>query len=219
VIAPLPDNETTRLEKLHQLKVLDTLPEETYDDVAYLASEIAQTPIALISLVDEKRQWFKSRIGLDAQETSRDYAFCSHAILTPDELFVVPNAAEDDRFSDNPLVTGGPRIAFYAGAPLVCSDGHALGTLCVIDRSPRRLKPQQQKALTVLSRQVVAQLELRDALAQVKTLHGMFPICPMCKRVREDSGYWKQVETYISQHSQAQFCHSVCPDCIEIVYP
>ena len=152
--------EPRRLEALRQYQVLDTLSEQALDDLTSLAVQICEVPIALISLVDEDRQWFKSRVGVSASETSRDVSFCGHAILQPD-LFIVPDATQDDRFADNPLVTGEPHIRFYGGAPLITADGHALGALCVIDHVPRQLNASQQDALLTLSRQVMAQLELR----------------------------------------------------------
>ena len=158
--AALPANEDARLEALRGLEVLDTPPEQEYDDLALIASEICGTPISMISLVDRDRQWFKSRVGLDTPETSRDVAFCAHAILQSG-LFVVADATEDPRFADNPLVTTDPKIRFYAGAPLRTADGHAMGTLCVMDRTPRQLTQKQENALRALSRQVEAQLELR----------------------------------------------------------
>ncbi len=215
----LPDDEQKRLRKLRSLNILDTFPEEVYDDIVFLASEVADAPIALMSLVDLDRQWFKSKVGLETPETHRDHAFCAHAIRKPNEMLVVTNATKDPRFTDNPLVTGAPMIRFYAGAPLVCSDGTALGTLCVIDNKPRTLSPLQERALQVLSRQVVAQIELREALAQVKRLQGLFPICSGCKRIRDDDGYWNQIEVYISEHSEAEFSHSICPECISRLYP
>ena len=158
--APLPKNEVKRLKVLWQYDVLDTVPEEIFDDLTDLAAHICEAPVALISLVDENRQWFKSRVGISLQETSRDISFCAHALLN-DDLLVVPDATKDPRFRDNPLVTGPQRIRFYAGAPLVTPDGHALGTLCVLDKQPRKLRSEQLKALQVLARHVVSQLELR----------------------------------------------------------
>jgi signal transduction histidine kinase len=157
---PAPLDEAERLRILHELDVLDTDPEVDYDDVVSLAAHICGVPMSLVSLVDADRQWFKARIGLDATETSRDVSFCAHAILGKD-LMVVPDALADRRFADNPAVRQDPGVRFYAGAPLVTTDGHALGTLCVVDAVPRRLSLGQLQALRALARQVTAQLELR----------------------------------------------------------
>jgi GAF domain-containing protein len=154
------NNEKKRLKVLWQYEVLDTVPEEVFDDLTDLAAQICEAPIALISLVDEKRQWFKSKVGTGVTETSRDVSFCAHAIGQSD-LFVVPDATQDARFAANPLVTSDPKIRFYAGAPLMTPDGYALGTLCVIDKVPRELRPGQKQALRILARHVVSQLELR----------------------------------------------------------
>lgn len=159
-IAPLPPNEQDRLAELRKYDILDTEPEGAFDGMVQVARYICQTPIAAISLVDEQRQWFKAIVGLDVTQTSRDVAFCAHAILQ-DEPLVVPDAMLDERFADNPLVAGAPDIRFYAGVPLVTSGGHRLGTICVIDRVPRTLEKEQLDAVKTLADSVMAHLELR----------------------------------------------------------
>jgi anti-sigma regulatory factor (Ser/Thr protein kinase) len=159
-------NESARLAALKKYRILDTDPERAFDDLTMLASNICGTPIALISLVDADRQWFKSRVGLSITETSRSVSFCTHAIKQR-ELFVVPDARDNDTFRDNPYVVAENGIRFYAGAPLVTPAGHALGTLCVLDNVPRTLTPEQVEALLALRRQVEAQLELRTNLLEL----------------------------------------------------
>lgn len=165
-IAPPTADESERLEALRNYQILDTGVEKAYQDIVELAGAICKTPIAAITLVDADRQWFKARVGLDATETSRDLAFCAHAIHGR-ELFIVPDATLDERFCENPLVTQAPSIRFYAGAPLYNQDGHILGTLCAIDRKPNSLNDFQLRALEILSQQVMQLLELRRAVHQL----------------------------------------------------
>lgn len=163
-------DEVARLEQLAEYGILDTPPDELFDDFTRLAAQICEVPISLISLVDEHRQWFKSKVGLEVDETPRTQAFCAHALPHPHELLVVQDALQDERFAHNPLVTGEPHIRSYAGAPLVTAQGHALGTLCVIDKRPRELSEQQLSALRTLARQVVAQLDARLNLIQLNSV-------------------------------------------------
>lgn len=165
--SPAAEVEAARLRALARADILDTLPEQAFDDITALASQICGTPIALISMVDAQRQWFKSRVGLAVAQTGRDVAFCAHAILQPDELMVVPDTLLDARFVDNPLVTGEPSIRFYAGAPIVTRDGHALGTLCAIDRQPRQLDAGQLASLRLLARQVSRLIDQREHTLRV----------------------------------------------------
>lgn len=228
MISPKPANEKHRLATLRGYEILDTEPEAAFDDLTSLASYICETPIALISLIDADRQWFKSKVGVSVTETSRDIAFCASAILQSD-VFIVTDASQDERFAENPLVVSEPRIRFYAGATLM-TDGQALGTLCVIDRVPRKLIPEQLEALRALSRQMLAQLELRRnlkrleqslaardraeaeqertlqeltaVLAKIRTLEGLLPICLSCKKIQDQKGNWQPFEYYVRAHSE-----------------
>lgn len=239
MIATAPADEATRVATLRGYEILDTEPEIAFDDLTLLASQICQTPFALISLVDSDRQWFKSKIGVSQTETSRDVSFCAWAILERD-VFVVPDASRDERFSDNPLVALDPKIRFYAGAPLT-THGHAIGTLCVTDRVPRQLTEEQLQALRILGRQVQAQIELRHnltrlrkalsardraeaerdhtidelraTLGKVRTLEGLLPICLSCKKIQDGKGKWEPFERYVRTHSEATISHKLCPDC------
>src|SRR5258707_10581222 len=156
-------NEKARLEALRSYKILDTDPEKAFDDLTILASHICETPVALISLIDADRQWFKSRVGVSLTETPREVAFCARAIQQSD-LFIVPDATKDPRFSSNPFVVSDPKIRFYAGAPFTSSDGHPLGTLCGVDVVPKQLSPSEHDTLLAFRRQVQAQFEFRKTL-------------------------------------------------------
>ena len=157
----IPDNEGERLQVLKEYSILDTLPERDFEDITKIASEICQTPISLITLIDSNRQWFKSNRGLNVTETPRDFAFCAHAINTPESILTVQDSRVDERFADNPLVTGYPHVVFYAGVPLINPEGFSLGTLCVIDNKPRVLSESQLESLRALSNQVVKLFELK----------------------------------------------------------
>ena len=158
--APLPPNEQERLEALRQYHILDTAAEQVFDEITALTAAVCGTPICLLTFVDKNRQWFKSNVGLPAKETSRNVAFCAHAILQHD-LFEVPDALADDRFAQNPLVTGEPHIRFYAGMPLVTPDGQPVGTLCVIDQVPRELTGEQMGKIRALAQSAMLLLEMR----------------------------------------------------------
>ena len=160
-------NDQERVAVLEKYAILDTEPEQAFDDLTLLASFICKTPIAMISLIDEDRQWLKSKVGITVSETPRDVAFCSVAIQQAD-VMVVPDTLKDERCCNNPFVTGGPKIRFYAGAPLINEDGYALGTLCVVDKTPREFSDEQKEALQALSRLVLAQLEFRRNLHLLK---------------------------------------------------
>lgn len=185
--ADLPDDEKLRLDALRRYDILDTEAEQAYDDITRIAAHVAGTPISLVSLVDTDRQWFKSKVGLTAAQTPREYAFCAHAILSPGTPLIVPDATRDPRFADNPLVTGAPDIRFYMGAPLVTVDKQPIGTLCVIDRVAREPSPAQIEALNALARQVISQLELRRLTRDLRLVVG------------EREAHLEELERYRSQ--------------------
>ena len=166
--AEIPNNDEERLNILSRYRLLDSDVSGVYDDYTLIASHITQSPIALISLVDRDRQWFKSKFGLGASETSRASSFCAHAILNPSKSLIVEDATKDVRFMDNELVTGNPKIRFYCGMPLVSADSYPLGTLCVIDIRPRSLTKEQEEALRALSRRVMNRFEIQRTLFELE---------------------------------------------------
>ncbi|MCP9887483.1 GAF domain-containing protein [Cyanobium sp. ATX 6A2] len=223
--ANVAPREGARLEALRNYRILDTGCEQSYDDITILAAHLCDVPIALISLVDVDRQWFKSKVGLEVSETSRDVSFCAHAILD-EQILVVNDARTDDRFCDNPLVRGDPQIVFYAGVPLCTPESARIGTLCVIDHQPRRLSEVQIRSLEALARQVVLQLELKrvsdqlaGALERINVMEELIPICSYCKGIRNDQGYWQSVEAFIKSHDNVEFSHGVCNTCMEKYFP
>ena len=197
----LPKNETERLIALKQYQILDTGSERLFDDITKLASQICGTPIALITLLDENRQWFKSAIGINATETPRNISFCGHTILGED-IFEISNALEDERFFDNPLVKGQPNIRFYAGMPLITEDGHALGSLCVIDQTARLLSADQRDSLKILGRQVVAQIEHRMNLIKIEEATS---ILENTGRIAKVGGWVLDLETMRIQWTKEVF--------------
>jgi len=152
---------------LDRYAILDSEPEQSFDDLVILAAHVCQVPMAMLSLVDDHRQWFKSKVGVRITETPRDCSICAHAIQQQD-LFIIPDTLNDDRFRQNPLVTGEPHVRFYAGAPLINDDGYALGTLCVLDHEPRQLTSEQKDAINALARLALRQMELRLNLGLLK---------------------------------------------------
>ncbi len=167
-LAPIPENEKERQETLNSYHIQYTLPEKDFDDIVRIASEICHTPIANISIIDGEIQWLKSEIGIGDDRTNRDTSFCGHTIVTPGDMMIVPDSRKDERFHDNPFVTGEPHIQFYAGVPLRAENGLALGTLCVSDTKPRDLDEHQLESLKSLASQVVAQLELRKKIKELE---------------------------------------------------
>jgi diguanylate cyclase (GGDEF)-like protein len=187
LVARLPSNEQQRLRALHSYGILDSAAEQAFDDLARIAALSCDMPIALISLVDKDRQWFKSHIGLDATQTHRDLSFCAHAILSPTEVMVVPDARLDERFAGHPAVVGEPHIIFYAGAPMVSPTGEAIGTVCIADHKPRILSDVQLQILRSLAAQAITQLEMRRSLMTLEaTLDSQGEYVDQLERQQEE---------------------------------
>lgn len=169
IAAPIPANEQKRLQELYSLELLDTSYEEEFDEIVRIASKICNAPMSIVTLLDSQRQWFKAKVGMEDNETGRDVSFCGHAIMG-DGVMEIPNALDDERFHDNPLVTGAPSIRFYAGMPLVTQRGYKIGTLCVIDTVPRNLDEDQLESLQTLAKQVMRIIELRVKVRELNEL-------------------------------------------------
>jgi PAS domain S-box-containing protein len=215
--APLPPNEAQRLAALQSYRVVGSCPDQALDDLAELAAQICNTPIATVSIVAELTQWFKARVGLEMCETAREISFCAHALRQKD-LFIVPDAMLDTRFVDNPLVTGAPKIRFYAGAPLVTPEGPVLGTLAVADRVPRQLTPAQERALRVLSRQVMTHLELhrqeRELRAKERKLRAIFEAEPQCVKLLSAEAELLEINPAGLRLIEADKTSAVVGDCL-----
>ncbi len=212
-----------RLAALQRYDVMDTAAETAFDDLTALAAQICGTPISLVSLLDDRRQWFKSSHGLAVRETPLDVAFCRHAIEQVG-VMLVPDTAADERFRQNPLVLGAPGIRFYAGAPLLTPDGTALGTLCVLDSEPRELSSEKSDLLHGLAKQAVHLLEARlvarrlaESLRQIEQLRAFLPVCAYCSNIRDESGAWHDLASYFSARTELRFSHGACPTCAEKV--
>lgn len=222
---PVPPNEQKRLEALHLYEALDTEPEAAFDDIALIAAETIGVPTALVSLIDERRQWFKAKIGFAADEVPREETFCTYTILGSDAV-VIEDATRDPRFTANPHVLCEGGVRFYVGVPIVNGEGHALGSLCVVDQRPRTITKNQVAVLTALARTAMRLFEerrmakqLAEALTEVKTIQGLLPMCCSCKSIRNDQGYWAKVEEYLTEQTDAQLSHGVCPGCMQQLYP
>jgi GAF domain-containing protein len=219
------EKENRRLRALEAFDILDSRPEDSFDLITSLAARCCGTDTALVTFVDRDRQWFKSKIGIDAGETSREVSFCSHTIQQ-EQVMVIEDASTHPEFKDNPLVTGEPYIRFYAGAPLVDQEGNGLGSVCVIAPEPRSLTPGQEQSLVELANITMQLLETRkvarelaEVSSELKTLRSMIPICANCKSIRNDADEWKRVEHYFQEHTGASFSHGICPDCQKKLYP
>ena len=214
ISAPTPENEAQRLEALTRYNIMDTPVEQAFEELVQLASQICEAPISLVSLLDEDRQWFKAKVGLDAKETPRGQAFCAHAIQK-NEIFEVPDALQDERFHDNPLVTGETGIRFYAGMPLETPDGFNLGTLCVIDTKPKTLTKEQRFALTTLAKQVIKQMELSLKVQSLGQANEQ--LSAQRKNIIDSIHYGKRIQQAMMPKISAIQAH--LPHCFSMLLP
>ncbi len=222
---PIPHNEEARIKALRDFDEYLQNHDAGLQAFAEIASSVCGAPISLVTMIDRTEQRLIVRCGIDGDKTSRDHAFCAHTIMKQ-EIMEVEDAQKDPRFSDNPFVTGDPRIRFYAGAPIIDKGGFALGSLCVIDTIPRKLNDDQRSALSLLAKSAMNHLELQrtsaqlaKALADLKTIGGLIPICAHCKGIRNDDGFWQSVEQFMSAHGDVRMSHGICPECLKKHYP
>lgn len=222
---PIPANEKKRLEALRLYQALDATPDQAFQDIAAIAAQIANAPVALISLVGKTHERYEANIGFTGNGVPRQESFCTHTILGTEAL-VVEDATADARFAQNPHVTKAGGVRFYAGAPIVDREGHGLGSVCVVDTKPRQLAPDKVDVLMRLARTAMRLLEQRrlstklaEALEEVKTVQGLLCICSHCKDIRVSDDYWSRVDEYFSTHTDALFSHGLCPVCFEREYP
>ena len=222
---PVPPNEPERLEALRRLRRLDGGRSQSLDRITRLAAFICKTPMSAVTLIGADTQTIKAATGMECGETPRSEAFCAHTILS-DAMTIVEDTHQDARFSAHPLVTGGPHIRFYAGAPLVSEDFYNLGSLCVVDSVPRKLSGEQKEALATLSALVMTEFNLReaasdlaDSLREVKALRDFLPTCSYCGEIRNDRGEWSSLQDYISTETTSRFSHGICPRCAKVHFP
>jgi hypothetical protein len=220
-----PAHEQARLDALHRYGILDSEPERRFDDIAKLAAAALDMPIAMVSFVDDDRQWSMATVGIARGEVSRAQSFCTHAI-TQDWSLVIEDASIDARVHATALVSGATQARFYAGAPLITPEGQRVGTVCVIDTSPRTLARRELDILAGLARQTVELLEHRltaarlgEALQRLQTMATLIPICSHCRKVRDEANHWLTLERLVQAKTGSRFTHGICPDCVREHYP
>jgi GAF domain-containing protein len=220
-----PAPEQARLDALRRYGILDSEPERRFDDIAKLAAAALDMPIAMVSLVDEDRQWSMATVGIARGEVPRAQSFCTHAI-TQDWSLVIEDASVDARVHATTLVSGATQARFYAGAPLITPEGHRVGTVCVIDKTPRTLARRELDILSGLARQTIELLEHRltaarlgEAQQRLQTMATLIPICSHCRKVRDEGNHWLTLERLVQAKTGSRFTHGICPDCVREHYP
>lgn len=220
-----PSHEQARLDALLRYGILDSEPERRFDDIAKLAAAALDMPVAMVSLVDDERQWSMATVGIARGEVPRAQSFCTHAI-TQDWLLVIEDASLDARVNTTAMVSGPAQARFYAGAPLITPEGQRIGTVCVIDRTPRTLARRELDILAGLARQTIELLEHRltaarlgEAQQRLSTMATLIPICSHCRKVRDEANHWLTLERLVQAKTGSRFTHGICPDCVREHYP